>query len=153
METERIEVGEIRINSKTGNPETCVEVCYLADGGIQAEWRDYEGELLHATRGMCPNCQAMYSLDQFKHVSELNISERKQEPRKKITIYIDEDEDKVFMTLLDDIANSYTFHKYPKNQAYGMIIKELITFTKVQSCLCSRCLSVPPHCHMPSWLV
>ena len=72
MTKKEIELGDIRINKKTGKPEVCESITFSQDGTIiRAIWQDYKIELLGTTHGMCPNCQILHTLDYFRHGLEL----------------------------------------------------------------------------------
>ena len=64
---------------------------------------------------------------------------------KKIEILIEDD----VMSILDGIAQSYDYRKYPKEQVYRIILSEMLrSLTRGPIC---PCCYVPPHCHIPSW--
>ena len=67
---------------------------------------------------------------------------------KKITIIDEEIE-----AILDSAVFAKKYYKYPKEQAYGLYISDLIREVRtLQLCQCRQCMSVPPHCHPPAWL-
>lgn len=92
-------LGDIRINKKTGKPEVCNCINFSQDGTIITSiWQDYKTELLCTTPGMCPNCQELHTLDDFRHSLELykidHLSEEEIDKKREIL------EDKI-ETLLD----------------------------------------------------
>ena len=67
---------------------------------------------------------------------------------KKITITVDDD----VVTMLDSAVKSAQYYNYPKEQAYGIFISDLIREVHAMSLAqCRQCMYVPPHCHPPSW--
>lgn len=67
---------------------------------------------------------------------------------KTITIRIDDETAEA----LDKMILSRYYYNYPEEQAYSLVIDELVL--EVQKLLpCHCCCYVPPHCHPPSWWV
>ena len=67
---------------------------------------------------------------------------------KKITITVDDE----VVTMLDNAVESTQYYNYPKAQAYGIFISDLIRVVRAMPLAqCRQCMYVPPHCHPPSW--
>ena len=67
---------------------------------------------------------------------------------KKIVINVDDD----VVTMLDSAVLSAEYDKYPKEQAYGIFISDLIREVRTMALTqCRQCMYVPPHCHPPAW--
>jgi len=88
MKKERTKVGDIRIDPQGKKPQVCTEVIFDHDGDIGSIWANYDTNLLHSTLGMCPECNALYSLERFKAVQELNIEEKNKKEIKIRYAYI-----------------------------------------------------------------
>ena len=68
--------------------------------------------------------------------------------KKKITLYLNDET----VEALDKVAASYDYRKYPINQAYGLILDELIEdLITPRSCSCMGCCGIPAHSVTPSW--
>jgi hypothetical protein len=75
--TERIKVGDTKINSQTGKPEICVDCLYWKDG-YSPRWEDYEAHLLHTRMGMSPGSM-VHTLEYFMDVLNASKLENKRE--------------------------------------------------------------------------
>ena len=69
---------------------------------------------------------------------------------KKITLYLNDET----MEALEKVAQSYDYYKYPINQAYGLIIDDLISeIQKLSLCSTRCCCAIPEHNHPPAWCI
>ena len=66
---------------------------------------------------------------------------------KKITIQIKDETAEA----LDKAAGSYYLRRYPIEQAYGMIMDDLVLVQKLPRCSLIPCCYVPPHSCIPGW--
>ena len=67
---------------------------------------------------------------------------------KKITLYLNDES----MKALEKVAKTNAYYKYPLEQAYGLIIDDLLRdVQKLSFCATICCCAIPEHNHPPAW--